>query len=86
MKLRGAVVTHQGSRFALVEAGAELIDSQTESAEAFRFLARVFPGVPILLMATDSEGRPRYRGPAAIVSKAASLPISGLRWRDFEVN
>jgi len=86
MTLRGTVVTHRGTRFALVEADAELIDSQAESVEALRFLARRFPGLPILLMATDASGRPRYRGPTELVRKAATLKISGLPWNEFDVN
>ena len=80
MKFKGAVVT-----FALVEVGVEIIDSQTESAEALRFIARHFPGMQIVLMARDSNAKPRFRGRVDLVGAAERLEMSALPWRDVEV-
>jgi hypothetical protein len=83
MKFKGTVVTH--ITFAIVEVSSEIVDSQTESAEALRFLARQFPDTPILLMAKDPQDRPRFRGRADLISKAKSLKLTELPWQEFEV-
>jgi hypothetical protein len=85
VKFQATVANHQGITFAIAVVEPDIIDSQTESTEALRFLAKPFPGLPILLMARDPQRRPRYRGPADIVSLAATLELSKLAWREYSV-
>ncbi|MFH2056488.1 MAG: hypothetical protein ABIJ61_11055 [bacterium] len=86
MRFKGAVVKKQGVTFAIVFVKEQVVDSQIQSQEAMEFLLSAFPDMPIVLMAQDSGGRPRYRGHRNIVNFLASIHPSQIPWREYTIS
>ncbi|MGH8414711.1 MAG: hypothetical protein ACRESX_08285 [Gammaproteobacteria bacterium] len=86
MHFQGAVVREQGQTFAVVVVRQHVLDNRTEAAEAMAAFVPAFPGMPIVLMAQDSCGRPRYRGRPDIARFLASIPMTAIPWRDYTTN
>ena len=47
---------------------------------------RLFPGVPVVLMAQDAQGTPTFFGRKDIVQFLASVPLGSIPWREYSVN
>ncbi len=86
MQFEGAVVREQGQTFAVVVVKKHVIDNRSEAAEAIGGFAGVIRGMPIVLMAQDTLGRPEFYGRRDIVQFLASVPISAIPWRKYTLN
>ena len=62
MKVQGAVIKEQGITFAIVVVKKHIVDSSKQSEETIYSFSQLFPGMPIVLMAQDTRGIPKYRG------------------------
>ena len=84
-KFQGAKIVEQGVTFAIVVVEPEVVNSN-DKAEANRtisiFQRKVFPGVPVVLMA-NSVGASRYYGREDIVSFLSALPVASIPWQEF---
>ena len=58
MKFQGAVVKEQGVTFAVVVVKKYVLSVRSKAQEVAQSFSRVFPGVPVILMAQDSRGVP----------------------------
>lgn len=85
MKIEGAVIKEQGVTFAIVVMKMHVVNSQSQSEDAIRSFSSVFPGMPIVLMAQDSRGTPKYRGRKDIVKFLANIHISQIRWKKYTI-
>jgi len=85
MKIQGAVIREQGVTFAIVIVKMHIVNSQSQSEDAIRFFCALFPGMPIVLMAQDTRGTPKYRGCRDIVNFLANLHVSQIPWREYTV-
>ncbi len=85
MHIQGAVIREQGQTFAVVVVKPQVIQSSASAADAIRSFAPVF-GVPIVLMAQDSRGRPTFYGRPDIARFMASVPLHVVPWREYTVN
>ncbi len=56
--------------------------SQTQAIGAFQ---PTF-GVPVVLMAQDTSGRPTFYGRRDIARFLSNVPISAIPWREYTVN
>jgi hypothetical protein len=61
MRVQGAVICEQGQSFAVVAVKPHFVQNRSEAANAISGFTPVF-GVPVVLMAQDSHGRPTYYG------------------------
>lgn len=86
MKFQGAVIKEQGQTFAIVIVKPYVIQSTIESNDARQSFARIFPSVPIILMAQNSRGIPTYQGRNDIVKFLANVPMSVIPWREYTYN
>jgi hypothetical protein len=86
MRIQGAVIREQGQTFAVVVVQRHVIDSQSTAAEAIASFRPVFPGLPVVLMAQDSSGRPTYFGRQDISRFLASVPMRAIPWREYTIN
>jgi hypothetical protein len=86
IKFQGAVVKEQGVTFAVVIVKMSVLDSITESNDAISGFSRFFPRVPIILMAQDSRGIPKYRGRKDIVEFLANIHPSRIPWKEYTFN
>ena len=74
MRIQGAVIREQGQTFAVVVVKSHVVQSSSAAADVIRSFAPVF-GVPIVLMAQDSRGRPTFYGRPDIARFMASVPL-----------
>lgn len=86
MKVQGAVIKEQGLTFAIVVVKKHIVDSQTQSGDAISSFSQLFPGMPLVLMAQDSRGIPKYRGRKDIVSFLANIHPSQIPWKEYTFN
>ena len=85
----GAKIHEQGVTFAIVIVQPHILSSP-EKAEANRtigaFQLRVFPGIPVVLMAQDPHGTPLYYGRHDIVKFLTGVPVTSIPWQKFTMN
>jgi hypothetical protein len=86
MKIQGAVIKEQGVTFAIVIMKMHVVDSISQSENAIQSFSTLFPGMPIVLMAQDHRGIPKYRGRPDIVKFLANLHISQIPWKEYTFN
>ena len=85
MRIQGAVIREQGQTFAVVVVKSHVVQSSSAAADVIRSFAPVF-GVPIVLMAQDSRGRPTFYGRPDIARFMASVPLHAVPWREYTIN
>jgi hypothetical protein len=83
MDIEGAVITEQGITFAIVIVKSHVLNNSTQCDQAKSAFQRYFPGMPIILMAQDSGGRPTYQGRKDIVAFLASIDFSRIPWKRY---
>lgn len=83
IKLHGAVVKEQDVTFAIVVVKQDVLNSPFKREDAQRAYALNFPGMPIILMAQDSRGIPKYWGRRDVVKFLANVHPSRIPWKKF---
>ena len=86
MKVQGAVIKEQGITFAVVVVKKHIVDSQKQSEKTIISFVQLFPGMPIVLMAQDARGIPKYRGRKDIVNFLANTHPSRIPWKEYTFN
>jgi len=86
VRFQGAVIREQGQTFAVVVVQRHVIDNRATAADAITGFAPVFPGLPVVLMAQNSSGRPTYYGRQDISRFMASVPVRAIPWREYTLN
>lgn len=85
MRIQGAVISEQGQTFAVVVVKPHVVQNRLEAANAIGSFMPVF-GVPVVLMAQDSRGRPTYYGRPDIAKFMSSVSIHRIPWREYTIN
>ena len=85
MRIQGAVIREQGQTFAVVIVKPYVVQNRSEAASAIEGFTPVF-GVPVILMAQDSRGRPTYYGRPDIARFMSSVPVNRIPWREYSIN
>ncbi|MCL1128057.1 hypothetical protein [Shewanella surugensis] len=83
MKIQGAVINEQGINFAIVVVKMGIVNSQYESEKAMKSFMCLFSGIPLILMAQDSRGTPKYRGRKDIVNFLSNIHPSRIPWKEY---
>jgi hypothetical protein len=87
MTFQGAVLREQGVTFAVVVVKPEIVQNRLEANRVLSTLrARLFAGLPVVLMAQDSRGVPTYYGRQDIARFMASVPLSAIPWCEYTVS
>lgn len=84
MRVQGAVIRERGVTFAVVVVKPHVVQNQTEATAAIRSLIPVF-GVPVVLMAQGSSGRPTYFGREDIARFLSSVPFHSIPWKEYTI-
>jgi hypothetical protein len=79
----GALIKEQGVTFAIVVVKSSVLNSSSKTKEARESFQHFFPNVPIILMAQDSKGIPKYQGRTDIVKFLASIHPSRIPWKKY---
>ncbi len=86
MQIEGALVKEQGVTFGIIVVKSHILNSPTQRDEVQRSGSSVFPGVPIILMAQDSRGIPKYYGRKDIVNFLSKVHPSRIPWKRYTIN
>jgi hypothetical protein len=86
MKFQGSVIKEQGITFAIVIVKKHVVDNRSTAEDAIRTFQPVFPRIPIVLMAQDSNGVPTYFGRPDIVKFMANVPLHAVPWKEYTIN
>ena len=86
MHFQGAVIREQGQTFAVVVVQRHVIDNQSTAADTIASFGPVFLGLPVVLMAQDSSGRPTYYGRKDISRFLTTVPMRAIPWRKYTLN
>lgn len=86
MQFEGAVIREQGVTFAIVVVKRHVADNRHEAQSTIRSFSPVFPGLPVILMAEASSGRPTYFGRPDIVRFMSKVLPSRVPWKRYTLN
>lgn len=86
MQIEGAVLREQGVTFAVVVVKRHIVDNRSEAQSAIRSFGPVFPGMPVVLMAQDTSGRPTYFGRPDIARFMSNVSPSRVPWKHYTLN
>lgn len=85
MKVQGAVVRGHGSSFAVVRVNRKVLDNLSQAHLAVEGCCHLFPAMPVVLVAQDSRGAPRYYGPEDYIQSLAEVPAETITWREYSL-
>lgn len=83
MKVQGSVIKEQGVTFAIVIVKSHVLSSTHTREEMKDSCHSLFPGMPIVLMAQDGRGVPKYWGRKDIVNFLANVDPSRIPWKEY---
>jgi hypothetical protein len=83
MDVVGSVMTEQGISFAVVQVHAYTVETQAEAEDAIQSYSKLFPGLPVVLMAVGGENSPTYWGRQDLANFMAHVPSKNVPWRRF---
>jgi hypothetical protein len=83
MKFQGSVIKEQGVTFAIVIVKKHILDNRHEAEKAIASFQPIFPGMPIVLMAQDSRGKPTYFGRHDIAKFMSKVPLHTVPWKEY---
>lgn len=83
MRLQGALIREQGTRFFIVVVKRSLIESPVRRSETIAWVERAV-GVPTVLAAQDVDGTRQYVGRRDLVRFLASVPFHAIPWSKYE--
>jgi len=86
MKFQGALIKEQGVTFAVVAVKKTVVDNRIEANRTIQSFQSIFPGIPIVLMAQDYQGRAEYYGRQDISRFLANVPLHTIPWKEYSVN
>lgn len=86
MRIQGAVVREQNVTFAIVIVKKHVVENRLEANEALGSFRPLFPGLPIVLMAQDHNGRATYYGRQDISRFLSRVPTRAIPWREYTFN
>lgn len=86
MRFQGAVVREQGQTFAIVIVKPHIVQSTHQANESIGSFQRVFPQMPVVLMAQDSRGVPTYFGRRDIAKFLSNVPMEAIPWKEYSLN
>ncbi|AET67010.1 hypothetical protein Desor_1348 [Desulfosporosinus orientis DSM 765] len=85
-EINGAIVKEQDLTFAVVAVKPHIFENDKEIQKARNAYRHVFPGIPIILMSQDSQGRATYSGKKNIVQFLATVDPRRIPWRRFIIS
>ncbi|NMM52128.1 hypothetical protein [Paenibacillus aquistagni] len=86
MQFEGAVIKEQGVTFAIIVVKYQVLNTPSRRSEIQAFGVRTFGQMPIVLMAQDSSGIPKYYGRPDIVRFLANVHPSRIPWHTYTIS
>ncbi len=86
MQVDGAIIKEQNVTFAIVIVKPHVLTNSLECDKMRKAFQPYFPGLPIVLMAQDHNGRPTYQGRKDLVNFLANIDPGRIPWKRFTIN
>jgi len=87
LQFEGSVIMEQGVKFAVVVVKEYVFDNGIEADKMIlAFESQVFPGIPVVLMAQNSRGIPKYRGRRDLVNFLANIDYRRIPWKKYTLS
>ena len=86
MKFQGSLVKEQGVTFAIAIVKPHVLNNSLEANKVASSFAPLFGFVPIVLMAQDHRGIPKWYGRRDIVNFLKNKPLSSIPWKEYTIN
>lgn len=86
MQFEAAVMTAEGTTFAVVIVKPDVISNSREANSIIAAIEKVLDGKPVVLMAQDPAGSPSYYGRDDITDFMASIPVDSIPWQKFSLH
>lgn len=83
MEFDGALIKEQGVTFAIVVVKPHVLSSPSKEQVRASFIP-VFGNIPIILMAQNSRGIPKYHGRPDIVRFLANIHPAKIPWKHYK--
>ncbi len=83
MKFQGAVIKERGVTFAVVIVKKQIIQFKNKANQTISNFRPMFSGMPIILMAQDTTGRPSFYGRKDIVNFLSNVSINRIPWKEY---
>ena len=83
MTFQGSLIKEQGIEFAVVIVKSHVLSSPSIREEAREDFSHFFPRVPVILMAQNSRGIPKYHGRTDIVKFLATIDFRRIPWKQY---
>ncbi|XWO13603.1 hypothetical protein HPDP_00301 [Candidatus Hepatincola sp. Pdp] len=83
MQFNGALIKEQGVEFAIIVVKPQILKQSIKRDEILNSCAVIFPDIPIILMAQDSRGIPKYFGRKDIVKCLANIDITRIPFKRY---
>ncbi|HEX8472798.1 MAG TPA: hypothetical protein VF666_02075 [Pyrinomonadaceae bacterium] len=84
MKFQGAVLKEREVTFAIVIVKNHVVENSFEADTTSRGFQKVFPGIPIVLMAQDF-GKASFYGRKDIVDFLTNVPVNAIPWKEYSI-
>jgi hypothetical protein len=82
--LEGAVINECGTTFALAAVSPSIVHDKTEAERLVKLLEeRVFPGLPVALMAREWNGHVCFYGHVDVPKALAGVHLSRIPWQRY---
>lgn len=85
MKVQGALIQEQGVEFAVIVVKQQVIQNSIQGNDMISTWQNCF-GVPVVLMAQDGRGVPKYFGRTDIVKFLCGVSLNAIPWREYTLN
>lgn len=85
MHFQGAIIEEQGVKFAVAFVEKNIIDNSTSAKAAIQSFQPVFPGMPIVLVAQDSNLIPMYYGRPDVSRLLANMSVNTIPWQEYTI-
>lgn len=85
-QIEGAIVNDQGVKYAIVVVKHDVVQHIGENEEAINAYRHIFPGMPIILLGKDWQGKSTYYGPKEIVNFLATVDPNRIPWRRYIIS
>lgn len=86
MRFQAALIREQGVEFAVVIVKPHILNDRPRASELMTSFSPHFGGVPVVLMAQDSRGRPTYLGRPDLSRFLSRVPLHTIPWREWDLN
>lgn len=83
MQFEGAVIKEQGVTFAVIAVKSHVVGSNFECDRVRHSFGSIFPGIPIVLVGSNSVGKIIYQGRPDIVRFLSNIDPSRIPWKKY---